>query len=351
MVDGAKEVTVKLTDRREFKAKVVGVDPLSDVAVVRIKANNLPTVKLGDSSHLRAGEPVLAIGSPFGFENSATAGIVSATARSLPQGNAVPFIQTDVAVNPGNSGGPLFDRYGAVVGINAQIYTDTGGYQGLAFAIPINTARQVEMQLVSNGKVTRSRLGIGIQDLDQGLATAFGMPTVAGALVDSVELGSPAAASGIKPGDVITQAGDTPIDQSADLAGYIGNLKPGTQLMLKVVRNKLPLNVSVTVTALVEPATALADQGSAQGRLGLAVRPLDAAERRASGLSAGVIVEQAQGPAAQAGIEPGDVILSLDGTAVTSPGQLRELSAAAGKKVALLILHDNTRIFVPVDLG
>lgn len=351
VVDGAREVTVKLTDRREFKAQVLGVDPRSDVAVVCIKAKDLPTVKLGDSSQLRAGEAVLAIGSPFGFENSASAGIVSATSRLLPDDNAVPFIQTDVAVNPGNSGGPLFNRYGEVVGINAQIYTRTGGFQGLSFAVPINTALKVESQLVAFGKVTRGRLGISIQEVDQGLAMAFGLPKVAGALVDSVEPGSPAAASGLKPGDIITQAGDMAIEQSSDLAAYIANLKPGTATTLKLVRNKKAMAVTVKVVAMEEKATTQEEDSITKDRLGLTVRPLDKAERRATGLTAGLMVEQSGGPAERAGIEPGDVILSLDGTPVTSPEQLRTLTAAAGNQVALLILHNSMQIFVPLELG
>lgn len=351
VVDGAREVKVKLTDRREFKAKVLGVDASSDVAMLRISAKGLPTVSLGDSSHVRAGQPVLAIGSPYGFANTATAGIVSAVARTLPEENYVAFIQTDVAVNPGNSGGPLFNRYGQVIGINAQIYTQTGGYQGLSFAIPINVATKVESQLLAHGKVTRGRLGINIQDVDQSLAQSFGLPQPEGALVDSVEPGSPAAASGLKPGDVVTQVDDQKIEQSADLAAHIADLKPGTRTTLRLVRNREPMTVTVKVGALDSHSTARQEQGSATGRLGLDVRPLNEAERRDSGLSSGLVVKGVDGPAARAGIEQGDIILSFNGTPVTSDQQLRALAAKAGSQVALLVWRDNTRIFVPIDIG
>ncbi|MFC4521501.1 Do family serine endopeptidase [Cupriavidus pinatubonensis] len=350
VVDGAGEVKVKLTDRREFKAKVLGVDARSDVALLRIAARSLPTVVLGDSSRVRAGEPVLAIGSPYGFESTATGGIVSAVSRPLPE-DTFPFIQTDVAVNPGNSGGPLFNQDGQVIGINAQIYTQTGGYQGLSFAIPINVATKVEAQLLANGKVTRGRLGIGIQDVDQSLAQSFGLPRPAGALIDSVEPGSPAAASGLKPGDVVTQADNLTIESSADLASHIADLRPGTGTTLRVIRSREPLTVVVKVGLFEEKSASRQDEGSPANRLGLAVRPLNEAERRSNGLANGLVVEDASGAAARAGIEPGDVILSLNGTPIASREQLRGLAAKAGKQVALLILRDNARIFIPVELG
>ncbi|MGX6570829.1 Do family serine endopeptidase [Cupriavidus necator] len=351
VVDGASQVKVRLTDRREFKAKVLGVDASSDVALIRIDARDLPTVSLGDSSRVRAGEPVLAIGSPYGFENTATAGIVSAVARTLPEDTYVPFIQTDVAVNPGNSGGPLFNRYGQVIGINAQIYSQTGGYQGLSFAIPINVATKVEIQLLAHGKVTRGRLGIGIQDVDQGLAKSFGLSRPAGALIDSVEPGSPAAIGGLRPGDVVTQADNQNIDRSADLATHIADLSPGTMTTLRLIRNREPVTVTVKVGALEGKSSAQAKSGSAADRLGLAVRPLNDDERRSSGLANGLVVEDVEGAAARAGIEPGDIILSLNGMPVASGEQLRALAAKAGDQVALLIIRDNARIFVPVELG
>ncbi|WP_454754779.1 Do family serine endopeptidase [Cupriavidus necator] len=351
VIGSAKQVTVKLLDRREFKARVVGVDPSSDVAVVRIDARDLPTVRLGDSSHIRAGEPVLAIGSPYGFENTATAGIISATGRSLPDSTGAGFIQTDVAVNPGNSGGPLFDRNGTVIGINAQIYTRTGGYEGLSFAIPINTALKVESQLVAYGKVTRGRIGISIQDVDQGLATAFSLPKVAGALVDSVEPGSPAAAGGVEPGDVITRVGELGIDQSSDLASAIADMRPGTQTALTLIREGKQMTVTVKVTSAAQKTSPQEEMSHVKERLCLAVRPLDKAEQRESGLSGGLIVEQSSGVAAQAGIEPGDIILSVNGTPVKSPQQLRSLASKAGKQIALLILHEGARFYIPLEVG
>jgi len=351
VVDGASKVNVKLTDRREFKAKVLGVDSRSDVALIKIDARGLPTVVLGDSASVRAGEPVLAIGSPYGFENTATAGIVSAVSRTLPEDSLVPFIQTDVAVNPGNSGGPLFNRSGQVIGINAQIYTETGGYQGLSFAIPINVATRVEAELLAHGKVTRGRVGIGIQDVDQGLAQSFGLPRPAGALIDSVQPGTPAAASGLRPGDVVTQADNVKIEHSADLASHIADLKPGSKTALQLIRNGKTLTVTVAVAESVTKTAARQDQGSPADRLGLAVRSLNDAERQSSGVANGLVVEDASGPAARAGIEPGDIILAINGTPVASKEQLRAATSGSGKQVALLIQRDNARIFVPVDLG
>ena len=350
VLGNARVVTVKLRDRREFKARVIGTDARSDVAVVQIDAKDLPTVRLGDSSHVRPGEPVLAIGSPYGFENTATAGIVSATGRSPPDETAAPFIQTDAAVNPGSSGGPLFDANGDVIGINTQIYTETGGYEGLSFAIPIDTAMHVESDLVAHGSVTRGRLGVSIQDVDQGLATAFGLPRVAGALVSSVEPGSPAAAAGIRSGDVVTQVGDVKIDGSAELTTVIADLKPGTVTTLGLYRHGTPQTVSVKIGQLKE-ATVQGTLAQQKGELGLKVRRLGKDEANASGVTGGLLVEQSSGAAAQAGIEPGDVILSVNGVAVTTPQQLRSLVSHAGKQVALLILRDGTRVFVAVDIG
>lgn len=352
VVDGAQEVTVKLTDRREFKAKVLGTDPQTDVAVIRIDATNLPTVRLGDPSQVRVGEPVLAIGSPYGFENTVTAGIVSAKSRSLPDDTYVPFIQTDVAVNPGNSGGPLFNQRGEVIGINAQIYSQTGGYQGLSFAIPIDVATKVQQQLVATGKVTRGRLGISVQEVNQALAQSFGLPKPTGALVNSVEPDSPAARAGLKPGDVIVQLDNDVIDHSGDLPEHVADLKPGTQSSLKIIRKGEPMNLSVKIGTARDQA--LAQKGGANeasGRLGLAVRPLSPGEKRASGIEGGLVVEDVTGPAARVGIQPGDVILSLNGTPITSAEQLKSLVAKSGKQVALLVQRDDARIFIPLDIG
>ncbi|WP_420998102.1 DegQ family serine endoprotease [Cupriavidus sp. 30B13] len=352
VVDGAQEVTVKLTDRREFKAKVLGVDKQSDVAVIRIDAKDLPTVRLGDPARVRVGEPVLAIGSPYGFENTVTAGIVSAKSRSLPDDTYVPFIQTDVAVNPGNSGGPLFNQRGEVIGINSQIYSQTGGYQGLSFAIPIDVATKVETQLVAHGKVTRGRLGIGVQEVNQALAQSFGLPKPTGALVNSVEPDSPAAKAGVKPGDVIVQLGNDVIDHSGDLPEHVADLAPGTQTSLKVIRKGDPVTLTVKIGTAKD--TVVADKSPANdagGKLGLAVRPLSPAEKRDSGIDGGLVVEDVAGPAAKVGIQPGDVILSINGTPISSADQLRALVSKSGKQVALLVQRDDARIFIPLDLG
>jgi len=352
VVDGAQEVTVKLTDRREFKARVLGTDPQTDVAVIRIDARNLPTVRMGDPSQVRVGEPVLAIGSPYGFENTVTAGIVSAKSRSLPDDTYVPFIQTDVAVNPGNSGGPLFNQRGEVIGINAQIYSQTGGYQGLSFAIPIDVATKVQQQLVATGKVTRGRLGISVQEVNQALAQSFGLPKPTGALVNSVEPDSPAARAGLKPGDVIVQLDNDVIDHSGDLPEHVADLKPGTQSSLKIIRKGEPMTLSVKIGTAKDQAVAQkGGANEASGRLGLAVRPLSPGEKRASGIEGGLVVEDVTGPAARVGIQPGDVILSLNGTPITSAEQLKSLVAKSGKQVALLVQRDDARIFIPLDIG
>jgi len=352
VVNGAQEVMVKLTDRREFKARVLGADKQTDVAVIKIDASNLPTVQLGNPDTIRVGEPVLAIGSPYGFENSATAGIVSATSRSLPDDTYVPFIQTDAAVNPGNSGGPLFNLKGQVIGINSQIYSRTGGYQGLAFAIPINVAMGVSDQLVHGGKVTRGRLGVGIQEVNQALADSFGLKQLQGALVSSVEPDGPAARAGLQPGDVILRMQGKDVARSSDLPAQVAALKPGTVATLEVIRDGKPKTLAVTIGEFKD--TTLAKNSTPQdrqGRLGVAVRQLAPEEQRQAGISGGLLVEAAGGAAAKAGIQPGDVILSLNGTPISKPEQLQTLVKKAGKHVALLVQRDDARIFVPVELG
>ncbi|MBI4292243.1 MAG: DegQ family serine endoprotease [Betaproteobacteria bacterium] len=351
VIADAQEVTVKLTDKREFKAKVLGSDKQTDVAVLKIAATGLPAVKLGSSSSVNVGEWVLAIGSPYGFENSATSGIVSAKARSLPDGTYVPFIQTDVAVNPGNSGGPLFNMKGEVVGINSQIYSRTGGYQGLSFAIPIELATKVKDQLQQYGKVRRGRLGVAIQEVNQPLADSFGLKSPHGALVSSVEEGSPAAKAGIAAGDVILKFNGKEISTSSELPALVSDAKPGSSATLEVWRNGSARNLTVTVGEFKESTLASGDSSSQEpGRLGLALRPLNPQERQLFGTK-GLMVEQVSGPAARAGIQPGDVVLSLNGTAVSSVEQLRTLLAKAGKNVALLVQRNNTKIFIPVNLG
>lgn len=352
VVDGAQEVTVKLTDRREFKAKVVGKDRQSDIAVLKIDAKGLPVVTIGDPSRARVGEPVLAIGSPYGFENSASSGIISAKSRTLPQDNYVPFIQTDVAVNPGNSGGPLFNARGEVIGVNSQIYSQTGGYQGLSFAIPIDVATKVQNQLLLHGKVTRGRLGIMIQDVNQALADSFGLKQLKGALVSSVDKDSPAGRAGIEPADVIVRLGDKEINSSNDLPALVADLKPGSSVQLTLIRKGATKTLTVTVGEMKPEQMAGDEQGSVQkGRMGLAVRPLERDEQQQAGVSGGLLVENVAGPAARAGIQAGDVVLSINGTPVNSVEQLRSLAAKSGKHVALLILRGSNRIFIPLNLG
>jgi len=352
VVDGASEVTVKLTDRREFTAKVQGVDKQTDIAVLRIEATDLPTVVIGDPGRVRVGEAVLAIGSPFGFENSATAGIVSAKSRSLPDDNYVPFIQTDVAVNPGNSGGPLFNARGEVIGINSQIYSQTGGYQGLSFAIPIDVAIRIQEQLVKHGKVTRGRLGISVQELNQGLAASFGLKTPRGALVSSVEPGSPAEKAGLQAGDIIVKLGDKEIEHSNDLPVLVADITPGSKTSIEVIRKGSSKVLPITVGEM-KPVKAVqeTESGSEPGRLGVSVRPLSAEELASVGLQSGLLIETVSGPAARAGVQEGDVILALNGNPVRSVDELRNQVKKAGKHVALLVWRDSTRIFIPVELG
>lgn len=352
VVRDASEVTVKLTDKREFKAKVIGTDPQTDVALLKIDAGNLLTVALGDSNGVRVGEWVVAIGSPYGFENSVTAGIVSAKGRSLPDGSYVPFIQTDAAVNPGNSGGPLFNLKGEVVGINSQIYSRTGGYQGLSFAIPINVAVKVKDQLVQYGKVTRGRIGVAIQEVNQSLAESFGLKKPAGALVSSVEKGSPAAKAGVQPGDVILKIDGKDIGGSMDLSGYIADLKPGSTAKVEVWRQGAPRELTVTVGEMKAPRVASSKAVEEdRGRLGVAVRALTPDEQKEAGVNGGLIVEEASGPAASAGVRPGDIILALNSSPVKSASELRSLVEKSGKRVALLVQRDDAKIFIPVDLG
>jgi serine protease Do len=352
VVDGATEVTVKLTDRREFKAKVVGSDRRSDIAVLKIDARNLPTVRLGNPADVSVGEWVLAIGSPFGFENTATSGIVSAKSRSLSGDSYVPFLQTDVAVNPGNSGGPLFNLKGEVIGINSQIYSASGGYQGISFAIPIDVASKVKDQLVATGKVTRGRIGVVVQEVTQDLADSFGLKKPQGALVSAVEKGGPAEKAGIEPGDVIIAFDGKTIDRSADLPVLVNDVRPGQRTRLEVVRKGAGKSLDVTVGEFKEPKTAASERdGASQGKLGLAVRPLDADEAREAGVKGGVVVEAVSGPAARAGLMQGDVILSVNGAPVKGVEDLRAAAAKAGKSVAVLVQRDNAKIFVPINLG
>ena len=351
VVDGASEVTVRLTDRREYIAKVVGVDQKSDIAVIRIPAKDLPTVKIGDSRGLKVGEWVLAIGAPFGFENSATAGIVSAKGRTLDSGY-VPFIQTDVPINPGNSGGPLFNMRGEVVGINSQIYSRSGGYMGVSFSIPIDVAMQVGQQLQTSGHVTRGKLGVLIQPVTQGLADSFGLPQPEGALVSSVEKGGPAEHAGIQSGDVILKLNGTPLKDSGELPVQIAAITPGTNANLEIWRDHATREITVKLGALADKRVA-ANAGPHQegGRLGLAVRPLTAEEQRGANTKGGLVVERASGPAAEAGIQPGDVVLAANGAPVSNAEELRSAVEKSKGHIALLIQRGDSRLFVPVRVG
>lgn len=354
VVRNAESVTVRLSDRREFQAKVLGSDAVTDVAVLRIDAKGLPVVRIGNPTKLRVGAPVLAIGAPFGFEQTATAGIVSAKGRSLPGDSVVPFIQTDAAVNPGNSGGPLFDDAGNVVGINSQIYSRTGGYQGLAFAIPIDVALKVKDQIVETGRAEHARLGVTVQDLTQQLADSFGLSRPDGALVSSVAPGSGAARSGLKAGDVVTEVNGEPIVRSGELSSRIGLAKPGDQVTLVVWRDGQQRDIKATLGSAesgTQQRAAATQRGEGSGKLGLALRPLAPEEQREAGTPRGLIVEQSSGPAARAGIQSGDLLLSINGTAVTSVDQVRQMIEKNPKSVALLIERDGNRLFVPVPIG
>jgi len=352
VVRDAKEVTVKFSDRREFRAKVLGSDPATDVAVLKLDARSLPTVTLGDPKQLEVGDYVLAIGAPYGLEQSASQGIVSAKGRSLPGDSFVPFIQTDAAVNPGNSGGPLFDANGRVVGINAQIYSQSGGFQGLAFAIPIDVALKVKDQILAHGRVDHARLGVTVQDLSQALAESFGLPRPDGALVASVTSGSAAEKAELKPGDVITQIDGQPVLTAGDVSARVGGAVPGEKLRLSVWRDKASRQIDVKLGAAGrDQDQSAAGEGEPRGALGLAVRPLTPEEKRQANAGTGLLVEQVEGAAARAGVRPGDIVLALNGQPVTGIEQIRRALERHPKHVALLIQRDEQRIFVPVELG
>jgi len=353
VVRGANEVTVKLHDRREFRAKVVGSDPRTDIAVLKIDAKNLPVVALGNSRNLQVGEWVLAIGSPFGLESTVTAGVVSAKGRTQ-LGDGVPFIQTDVAVNPGNSGGPLFNTRGEVVGINSQIYSLSGGYQGLSFAIPIDVATRIKDQIMKTGKVEHAKLGVVIQEVNQDMADSFNLASLDGALVANVERGGAGDRAGLKSGDIIRKVNGQPIGTSGELPAMISAFKPGDKVVMEIWRDGKPMTITATLANANEKAgpadTELAsvDKGA---KLGLVLRQLDPMEKRQTGIANGLVIEQVGGAAARADIQPGDVLLSVNGKAVSSVDQVRDLVGKANKSVALLIQRGNDRIFIPVRIG
>jgi serine protease Do len=354
VVDDANEVTVKLTDNREFGAKVVGTDRRTDVALVKIDAKNLPVVQIGDASKSKVGEWVAAIGSPFGLENTVTAGIISAKSRSLPDENYVPFIQTDVAINPGNSGGPLFNMAGEVIGINSQIYSRTGGYMGLSFAVPIEVAMKVKTDLQKYGKVSRGRLGVTIQGVTQELADSFGLKKPQGALVAAVESKSPADKAGLKTGDIILGVDGRDIENSIDLPRIIGESRPGTQVKLKIWRQGETKELSASLGEAPAEKLAKADTGGDKeksSKLGVAVRPLTAEERKQIETDGGLLVEQAGGAAARAGVQAGDVILAFNNQPLKSVDQLRRLVDKSHGSIALLIQREGNKIYVPIRLG
>ena len=355
VVRDAKEVTVKLQDRREYRARVLGSDAKTDVAGLKIDAKNLPVVPVGRSSDLKVGEWVLAIGSPFGLESSVTAGVVSAKGRSLGEETQVPFIQTDVAVNPGNSGGPLFNTRGEVIGINSQIYSQTGGYMGLSFAIPIDVAFRIKDQIVATGKVQHAKLGVMVQEVNQGFADSFKLESPEGALVANVEKGGAADKAGIKSGDVIRKVNGQPIIQSGDLPAMLSTAKPGDIAQMEVWRDGKIVRIEARLASADEKPLAAVREAVASvdgtAKLGLNLRPLEPNERRQSGIASGLVIEDANGAAATAGVQPGDVLLSINGRAVNSIEQVRDVVGKSSKSVALLIQRGSDKIFIPVRIG
>ncbi len=360
VVQSADEITVRLTDKREFKAKVIGSDRRTDVALIKIDATGLPVVKFGDPGRLKVGEWVVAIGSPFGFDNTVTKGIVSAKGRSLPQENFVPFIQTDVAVNPGNSGGPLFNMRGEVVGINSQIYSRTGGFMGLSFAIPIDVANDIAQQLRTAGKVTRGRIGVVIQPVTKELADGFGLPKAQGALVNSVEKGGPADKAGIEAGDVILRFDGKPIGASEDLPRVVGGTKPGSRVTAQVWRNKASREVQVMVTELQDDPRAARGGGRGQKQppaaaptvYGMSLTDLTDAQKKEFKVEVGVLVGEVQGAAARAGVRKGDVILAVNNQDVKSVEAFNQMMAQfdKGRIVAMLVRRGGNSLYVPFRL-
>ena len=354
VVDGASRVTVKLPDRREFQARVLGTDPMTDVAVLKIEAKDLPTVPLGSEKDLRVGDWVLAIGSPYGFENTATVGVVSAKGRSLPDESYVPFIQTDAAINPGNSGGPLFNARGQVVGINSQIFSHTGGYQGLAFSIPIDVALKVKDQIVKTGQAQHARLGVSAQDVNQPLAESFGLDAPRGALVAQVEPGSPADKAGLRSGDVILRVGKDPVERIADLPLLVGQAAPGERVEIGYWRDGREAKTSVELASAADPRTASAKGDGAAGsehKLGLMLRPLSEPERRASGARQGLVIEDVTGAAELAGVQAGDLLVGINGKPVNTVDEVKAEARQAKQSIALQLMRDGATLFVPLRVG
>ena len=362
VVDGADEINVKFTDKREFKAKVIGADRRTDIALIKIEGSNLPAVKFGDPARLKVGEWVVAIGSPFGFESTVTAGIVSAKGRSLPQENFVPFIQTDVAINPGNSGGPLFNMQGEVIGINSQIYSRTGGFMGLSFAIPIDVALDVQKQLREKGRVARGRIGVVIQEVTRDLATSFGLDRPRGALVNSVEKGSPADKAGIEATDIILGFDGKAVESSSDLPRIVGSTRPGSQSTVDVWRKGARRSVTLTVGELQEDRIAAADAPrgakpeaeAPANRLGIVVAELSAEQRKGLGIRGGLVVNDVR-PDAKAELRRGDVLLTMvhkgQHTELRSVEQFNRLLASLDKNavITLQVRRGESTAFVTVS--
>ena len=352
VVDGAEEITVKFTDKRDFKARVIGADKRTDVALIKIEASGLPTVRFGDPAKLKVGEWVLAIGSPFGFDSTVTAGIVSAKGRSLPQENFVPFIQTDVAINPGNSGGPLFNMRGEVVGINSQIYSRTGGFMGLSFAIPIDVALDIQKQLREKGRVTRGRIGVVIQEVTRDLAASFGLDRPRGALVNAVERGGPAERAGVEASDIITRFDGKAVEASSDLPRLVGATRPGSKVEFEVWRKGAARTLSVTVGELQEERIAARDAKpgakpveQAANRLGLVVAELSESQKRELKLGHGLVVNDVR-PDARAELRKGDVLLTF-----VHKGQHTELKTTDQLNKLLAGLERNAVITLQVRRG
>jgi len=358
VVKDADEIMVRLNDRRELQAKVVGSDVRTDVALLKVDANDLPTLKIGDSDDLEAGEWVAAIGSPFGFDHSVTAGIVSAINRTLPSETYVPFIQTDVAINPGNSGGPLFNLDGEVVGINSQIYTRSGGFMGLSFAVPISVAMNVADQLRTEGHVSRGWLGVVIQPVSKDLAESFGLDGTSGALISDISDDSPAQKAGLEAGDVILSANGSDIQDSTTLPRVVGRVSPGDEVKLQVMRNGDKREVDVTVGDWPEemaadgsPSTKSSDD---QTQLGIAISDLSDQEKQQLDIDKGALVRRVdpRGAAAAAGIQPGDVVVSFDQKPIDSADQLiAEVKKADGDRaIPVRIVRDGNSLFVALRL-
>ena len=362
VVEGADEINVRFTDKREFKAKVIGADRRTDIAVIKIDAPaSLPAVKFGDPTKLKVGEWVVAIGSPFGFENTVTAGIVSAKGRSLPQENFVPFIQTDVAINPGNSGGPLFNMRGEVVGINSQIYSRTGGFMGLSFAIPIDVALDIQKQLREKGRVARGRIGVVIQEVTRDLATSFGLDRPRGALVNSVEKGSPADKAGVEATDIILSFDSKPVEGSSDLPRIVGSTRPGSQSALEVWRKGQTRKLNITVAELQEDRVASRDTPVAKpkaevpaNRLGIVVGELSAEQKKGIGLTYGLVVTEVR-PDSKADVRKGDVLLTMvhkgQHTELKSVDQFNKLLAGLDKNavITLQVRRGESTAFVTIS--